>query len=227
MKRQLSATVFVLIVLCCSSVFAQSGAGVMKFEAEGNAVIGPNGVTEARDAAFKAALQKAVLDAIAFLAPLSVKDEKIPEIKTAIVENQDKYINNFKIVTENRQPENYFITVSVDVEISGLKKDLAQMGFSTISTGATDDIIVFLNIKGFEKYSDFLSLKDFLRKRLKSVKNVYPRSFEWHKAGLEITISGTVQVLADELAGAGLYKIDTEQIDSNQLTVSLLHGEGR
>jgi hypothetical protein len=43
---------------------------------------------------------------------------------------------------------------------------------------------------------------------------------------LEIEISGTAQTLADELAKAGRYILDTEQINKNQITISLLQKEG-
>jgi len=222
MGKHLSATVFIFIFFCCASAFAQSNAGVFNFEAEGNAAINQNDIAAARDGAVQSALQRAILEAISVLLPLSVKDEKFLPVKNEIIEKQDKYINNYKITTENKQTETYFVTVNVAVELSSLKNDLAKRGFLSISDEEKNDIVVLLNVNGIKGYSDFLYLKEFLKKRTKIVKSIYPRSFKWQQAHLEIRISGSVRDLADELAGTGRYLLEDEQVNNGQITISLL-----
>ncbi len=88
------------------------------------------------------------------------------------------------------------------------------------------NITVFLEAKGLKKYSDFLYLKNFLKKQAKMVKNIHSRSFKWRRACLELEISGTAQALAVELDKTGRYLLNTEQIEKNQIVLNLLQEEG-
>jgi hypothetical protein len=96
-----------------------------------------------------------------------------------------------------------------------------------ISGEEKTNIIISLEVKGLKNYSDFLYLKEFLKKRAKIVKNICSRSFEWQQVHLELEISGTAQALAVELAKTGRYiLVDTEQIKKNQIVISLLQEGG-
>ena len=88
------------------------------------------------------------------------------------------------------------------------------------------NITVFLEVKGLKKYSDFLYLKNFLKKQAKMVKNIRSQSFKWQQASLELEISGTTQALAVELGKTGRYLLNTEQIEKNQIVLNLLQKEG-
>ena len=222
MRRYLPALVLVFIFLSCFPVFAQGNAGVLNLEVEGIAAINQNDVASARDDAIQDALQRAILEAVSDLLSLPVKDEKFLPVKSEIIEQQDRYINNYKITAESNRTETYWVAVNVNVELLDLKSDLAKMGFLRTSEQDKTNIIISLNVQGLKKYSDFLYLKEFLKTRVKMVKNIYPRSFEWQQAHLELEILGTAQALADELAKTGEYLLDTEQINKNQIAISLL-----
>ncbi len=226
MRRYQSALVFVLIFLLCGPVFAQGNASVLILEIEGNAAINQNDVAGARDAAIRDALQRAISEAAASLLALPVKDKKFLPVKNGIIDQQDRYVNNYKITAESRQEDTYFVTVNVAVALLDLKIDLAKMGVRQISGDAKPNIIIFLEVGGLKKYSDFSYLKEFLKKRAKIVKNINSRSFEWQQAHLELEISGTAQALAQELAKTGRYILDTELIKKNQIAISLLPREG-
>jgi hypothetical protein len=223
MRRYLPVLVLAFIFLYFVPVFAQGNAGILNLEVEGNAAINQNDIAGARDSAIQDALQRAILEAASNLLSLPVKDEKFLPVKNEIIERQDRYVNNYKITAESTRTETYGVTVSVAVELLDLKNDLAKMGFLQISEQDKTNIIISLNVKGLKKYSDFSYLKEFLKKR---VKNIYPRSFEWQQVHLELEILGTAQALADELAKTGQYLLDTEQINKNQIALSLLPRKG-
>jgi len=226
MRKYLPALVLGFIFLYCVPVFAQGDAGVLNLEVEGNAAINQNDIAGARDEAIQDALQRAILEAVSALLPFPVKGEKFLPVKSEIIEQQDRYINNYKIITESKRTETYSVTVNVTVALSDLKGDLAKMGFLQISEQDKINRIVSLNVKGLKKYSDFSYLKEFLKKRAKIVKNIYPRSFQWQQVYLELEISETAQALADALAKAGRYILDTEQTNKNKIAISLLQREG-
>ena len=226
MRRYLPALVLAFIFIYCVPVFAQDNADVLNLEAEGNAAINQNDVASARDGAIQDALQRAILEAASDLLSLPVKDEEFLPVKNEIIEQQDRYVNNYKITAESNRTETYWVTVNVAVGLLDLKSDLAKMGFLRISKQDKTNIIISLNVKGLKKYSDFSYLKEFLKKRIKMVKNIYPRSFEWQQAHLELEILGTAQALAEELAQTGQYLLETEQINKNQITLSILQRKG-
>jgi hypothetical protein len=108
-----------------------------------------------------------------------------------------------------------------------LKNDLAKMGYRQIAGQEKNNIIISLEIKGLKSYSDFLYLKEFLKRQSKIVKNICSRSFEWRQARLELEISGTAQSLVLELAKTGRYLLNTGRINKNQIVVCLLQEEGK
>ncbi len=224
--RNRAVIVFILVVLWCSPVFAQGNAGVLNLEVEGNASVNQNDVAGAREAAIRDALQRAIQDTVSTLLLLPVKDKKFLPVKKGIIDQQDRYVNNYKITAESKRDDTYFVTVNVAVALTDLKNDLAKMGFHQISGESKANIIISLEVKGVKKYSDFSYLKEFLKKRAKIVKNINSRSFEWQQAHLGLEISGTAQALAVELSRTGRYVLDTELIKKNQITISLLPREG-
>jgi hypothetical protein len=222
MRKYVPALISVFILLCCVPAFAQGSSRVFKLEVEGNAAINQSDIAGAREGAIQDALQKAVMEAAAVVLSLSVKDERILPVKSKIIEQADRYISNYKIINENKQADTYSVTVNVAVALLDLKSDLAGIISLPESRQEKKNIIVFLDVKGLKQYSDFLSLKEFLKRRSKVVKNIQPRSFEWQQAHLEVEISGTVQALAEELAKAGRYVLGTRQINNNQIEITLL-----
>jgi hypothetical protein len=226
MMRYLTAVALVFIFLNCGSAFGEGNAGVLNLEVEGNAAISQNDIAGARDGAIQDALQRAILEAASGLLSISAKDEKFLPLKNEIIEQQDRYINNYKITSEAREPEIYSVTVNVAVALSDLKKDLAKMGFIQISGEYKANIILSLDVKGLKKYSDFSHLKEALKAQAGIVKNIDSQSFEWQQAHLGLEISGTAQELADKLADSGQYVLDTRQISKNQIGISFLQTEG-
>jgi len=226
MKRWISAITLAFIFPCFLNAYAQDVSRLLNVKADGSAEIIKNDVAAAREEAIRNALQRAVLEAAAALLLLSVDDEKfLPVKKSEILENSDKYVSNYKIAAESNNVDAYKITINVLIVLRDLKKDLAKAGLLKISTENIKNTIVYLDFKGAKKYSDFSSLKELLKTRTKIVKNVFPRVFAAQTVLLEIEILETPQALAEELAKTGLYVLNTERIDQNEIEIRLLQRE--
>ena len=115
MKKYLPA--LVLVFLWCAPVFAQGSTRVFNLEVEGHAVINQSDVAGARDGAIQDALQRAISEAASSLLSLSVTDKTILSLKNKIIEQQDRYINNYKITAESKQAEIYTVSVNVAVAL--------------------------------------------------------------------------------------------------------------
>jgi hypothetical protein len=222
MQRYLFVSILFLLFLA-APVFAQvDNAGNLNFNVEGRAAINQNDMAGARDEAISDALLNGVLSAAAQILSLNVNDKRLESVRSAINQQQDKYIKNYKIIAERNQAELYFININVTVALPVLSSDLNKIGIARSTLKGISSAIVSLNIKGLIKYSDFSYLREFLKNKTRIVRNIYLRSFEWQQADLDIEILGAAQALADEMATTGLYILDTRQINDNQITVTLL-----
>lgn len=148
MRRYHSALIFIFTFLWCVSAYAQVNTDVLCLEVKGNAIINQNDVVGARDGAIREALQRAIHEASSSLFSLSMADENFQPVKNALIGEQDKYINNYKITAESQREEAYFVVANVSVALMYLKNDLAKAGFRQLSAKGKNCIIISLDVKG-------------------------------------------------------------------------------
>jgi len=222
MRKFLLLSTLVLITFISISVYAQNDESVLSLYVEGSAKIKQNDVAGAREQAIQNALEKAILDAVSRLLAIPVKDEKFQQAKNIIVNEQDKYVQYYKITEEKRQSQNFIVNVNVTIALSSLKNDLHKMGFLQTAAAGKNNTRVSLSVIGLRKYSDYLSLKEFLQNRTKLVKNIYPGSFKWSEAHFEIEIFGDAQSFAEELVKNVSCMLDIKQTDNNRIEMICL-----
>ena len=203
-------------------VYAQENYAILSLDVEGSADISRNDVARAREEAVQNAIENAILKATAQLMSISVINDKFQPVKSVIIDEPDKYVNNYKIITEMKKPDSYQVIVHVAVNLVNLKNDLNKMGFMQVVQTVKTSPIVLINVKGLKKYTDFLFLKDFLQNRKKIVKNIYPCRFEWQQAHFEVEIIGDAQSLIDELTQTGRYALNSGKTGKNQIEMTCL-----
>ena len=221
--RQFLFILFIILTIFLSvSAYAQENSAILSLDIEGSADISRNDVARAREEAIQNALENAILKATAQLMLISVNDDRFQPVKSVIIDEPDKYVNNYKIITEMKKPDSYQVGVHVAVNLGNLKNDLSKMGFMQVIQNVKTLPIVLVNVKGLKKYTDFLLLKDFLQGRKKIVKNIYPCRLEWQQAHFEIEIRGDAQSLIDELTQTGRYALDPDKTGKNQVEMTCL-----
>ena len=222
MRKFLFISYFVLTLFLSVCVYAQDDSAILSLDVEGSADINQNDVARAREEAIQGAIENAILKVTAKLMSIPVDDDRFQPVKSIIMDEPNKYINNYKIVTEMKKPTSYEVNVHVVVNLVNLKNDLNKIGFlQAVQAGKTSPIFL-LDVKGLKKYSDFLRLKEFLQSRTKIVKNIYPCLFEWQQAHFEIEIIGDAQSLVDELTQTGRYALDSWKTGKNQIEITCL-----
>jgi hypothetical protein len=224
MKRYLFVSILFLLLLS-EPVLAQNSPGSLLLDVEGAAAINSNDVAGARDEAIRDALLKAVLQAASKLLSIPIKDRRFEPVISALSEQLDKYVINYKISAEKNREEVYLVYTGVTLALSVLYDDLQRMGFIRATKADRNDIIL-LDVGGVRKYSDYLYLKGFLKNKAGVVKSINQRSFTWQQIHLELEISETAQAFADELARTGRYILDTKEINKNQIQITFLPKEG-
>jgi hypothetical protein len=222
MRKYLLLSIIILITIISIPVYAQNDEGVLSLYVEGSAKIKQNDVAGAREEAIQNALEKAILEAVSKLLAVPIKDEKFQQAKSIIINEQDKYVQYYKIAEEKKQSQNFIVNVNVMIALSSLKNDLHKMGYLQTSPTGKNNIRVSLSVSGLKKYSDFLNLKEFLQNRTKLVKNIYPGSFKWSEAHFEIEIFGDAQSFAEELVKNVACMPNIKQTDNNRIEMICL-----
>jgi hypothetical protein len=222
MRKCLFVSFFILTLFLSVCVYAQDDSAILILDIEGSADIRQNDAARAREEAIQDAIENAILKATAKLMSIPVDDDRFQPVKSIIIDEPDKYVNNYKIVAEMKKAASYEVNVHVVVNLVSLKNDLNKMGFLQVVQTGKMSPIVLLDVKGLKKYSDFLRLKEFLQSRTKIVKDIFPCRFEWQQAHFEIEIIGDAQSLADELTQTGRYALDSGKTSKNQIEMTCL-----
>jgi hypothetical protein len=222
MKKCLFISFFVLTLFLSVCVYAQDNSTILSLDVKGSAEISRNDAAHAREEAIQNAIETAILRATAKLMAIPLDDDRFKPVKSVIIDETNKYVNNYKIVAEMRKPTSYEVSVHVVVNLVNLKNDLNKMGFLQVVQAGNTSSIVMLEVKGLEKYSDFVHLKEFLQSRTKIVKNIYPCRAEWQQAHFEIEIIGDAQYLAGELTKTGRYALNSGKTGNNKIEMSCL-----
>jgi len=216
----ISFSVLMLFLSCC--VYAQDNSGIFSFDVRGSAAISQGDTAGAREEAIQDALENAILRATAKLMSIAVDDDRFQPVKSVIIDESDKYVNKYKVVAEMQKPASYEVNVHVVINLGNLKNDLNKMGFLQVVQPIKTSSIVMLEVKGLEKYSDFVHLKEFLQSRRKILKNIYPCRAEWQQINFEIEIIGDAQSLVGELTKTGRYALNSGKTGKNKIEMSCL-----
>ena len=100
MRKCLFISFFVLTLFLSVCVYAQDYSAILSLDVEGSADISQNDVARAREEAIQDAIEKAILEATAKLMSIPVNDDRFQPVKSIIIDEPDKYVNNYKIVAE-------------------------------------------------------------------------------------------------------------------------------
>src|SRR5659263_596167 len=100
MRKCLFISFFVLTLFLSVCVYAQDYSAILSLDVEGSADISQNDVARAREEAIQDAIEKAILEVTARLMSIPVSDDRFQPVKSIIIDEPDKYVNNYKIVAE-------------------------------------------------------------------------------------------------------------------------------
>lgn len=214
MKKKLLLILLLLMCIFQHSAYAgQEAMTDLTLQVTGQAPAVKNDVALAREEAVKNALEKAIMQATAKIILNKFEDEKFQAMKSIMVGKVDRYIKNYRIISENEQHDEYTVNMHVVVALAPFKDDLLQMGVLQ-DQGEEKSLSVSLSLQGMKKYSDFDRLKVFLQHRPKIVKSVFPCRFEWQQTYCDLVLVGEGQSLVAELEKSGRYSV--EVIKKNQ-----------
>jgi hypothetical protein len=220
MRKNLLLIMPLMIGFFCSSAYAGQATADLNLQVEGRASVVKNDVALAREEAVKNALEKAIMQAVAKILLDKVEDEKFQAVKSVMIDKADRYIKNYRIISQNRQHDQYTADVYVVVALEPVMDDLLQAGVLQ-AQGEKEGVSVSLSLRGMKKYSDFARLKTFLQNLPKIVKSAYPCCLEWQRADFNLIIVGSVQSLVAELEKSERYSLESLKKNKNVVEIHL------
>lgn len=219
--NKIQALFFLLMTVClCDFAGAAQMPADANLQIEGRAVISKNDMAGARQAAVKNAQEKAILEVAAKLLSNRAADEKFQALKSVLIGKTERYVKNYRIMSETSHQNEYVASVNVVVVQAAVRDDLIRMGILHDQERLNDEK-VHLSLKGVKKYADFSQLKIFLQSRAKIVKSMYPCSLESRNVQCELVITGGVPNLAAELKRTGRYDVETPARTNNTDVINL------
>lgn len=220
MSKNLLLIFLLLICLSHHSAYAVQATTDLTLQVEGRAPVVKNDEARAREEAVKNALEKAIMQAAAKILSNKFEDEKFQAVKSIMIDKADRYINNYRIISENRQHDEYIADVHVAVALAPVRDDLLQMGVLQ-GQKEKEGVSVSLSLKGMKKYSDFAHLRTFLQSRPEIVQSVYPCRLEWQQAHFVLALTGEVQNLVAEFEKSGKYSLEALKKNQNVVEINL------
>lgn len=213
---------FLLMTVVPHLAYADQAATDLTLAVEGRAPVVKDDEARARDEAVKNALEKAIMQATAGILSEKGEDEQSQATKNILLGRADRYIRNYRIISEVRQQEQFTAQVHVLVALAPLRDDLIHMGVLPEQRGK-DGIAVILSLSGVKKYNDFILIRTFLQNRPKIVKSAYPCYLSWQRVDFDLVLLAEVEQLVAELEKSGRYIVESVSRNQNgaQVTVRM------
>ena len=135
-RRALLLFVIVTLALICSPLQAQKSAQNKTFVVVGSAEVVKGNVQTAREAAIKAGLVTAVARMTEDILKVEALVDNFQQVNELIYEQTDKYVQNYKVLTETPPGSGKFYRVVVEATVAGKKiaKQLSSKGILQVET---------------------------------------------------------------------------------------------
>jgi len=210
------------IFLLPSKGFSQNHEDIKTVNTEGTSIIINDDLASARNNAIQDALQKAVENVVITLVPTKTMASQSHIIRDNLYSKSSEYIHDYRITSEKTYQTVYTVNVRSTLFASSIRDDLQDLGLLIVEKKQVPITVVVLTVRGLKSYTDFAKVKELLKTKMKAVKNIYQRRFEWGMARLDLDIQGTVQSLAGELVKTGHFSLGTAHVDQNYIDVTFL-----
>lgn len=220
MRKNLWLIFFLLTVVFMDAAYAGQAMTDVTMQVKGDASVIKNDVARAREEAVQNALEKAIMQAAAKILLDKIEDEKFQALKSILIGKADRYVKNYRIISELRKHDDYSVYVNVLVALAPIRDDLLQMDILQ-DQGEKEIVSVALSLKGVKKYSDFALLKTFLQSHPKIVKSIYPCRLEWQQVHCDLVIAGSVRNLLAELDETERYSVAVPQKNQDVVEINL------
>jgi hypothetical protein len=218
---------FPIILLLVAWIFilpaagsAQDNRDIQIVDAEGTGLIVNDDFASGRNIAIRNALQKAVEHVVLTLIPSKATLKESQIIKDHIYAKSDKYIRDYRIISEKQAQSVYSVNIRVKVFIASIKDDLQAIGLINIKNNRISATAISISVGGIKSCADYIKVLELMKTKVTGVNNLYLRRLEWGIAMLDLDIQGTVQELKDDLTKIEHFSVNQSGMDQNYIEVT-------
>lgn len=224
-SRLLTAVIFLLgvVFIAGAPCLALDNDDIRTLEVEGTGSIAGGDFSRGRSEAIRAALRRAVEEAMVLWLPAGLPVQKMRAVRDALDARAEGYIQDYRIIAEKPSPTLYTVVVRATVSAGNIKKDLQALGFLKAPQPGNPTVLVTLTIKGLASYADYAKLKKLLRSGLGGVQSLSERQMEWRTARLDLQITGTAKSLAAQLASKSPLPLDITKVEGDAIEITVLN----
>ena len=140
-----------LLSLClwCGAV-AQETRAIDGFMGRGIARISGGNIPEARQSALADAQRKVIIDAVNSMLPADTFAAYSSRILTRFAAKPERYLQSFKIVSENALPDQYQVTLQAAVQLDVVRQELVAMGLVKSGENKSVSLLVMASATGLD-----------------------------------------------------------------------------
>ena len=185
--------------------WSQEEGSFLSFETQGAGSIKAGNLAQARRDAIQDALRGAVIQAVAGMLTESETKNAAKILGEAVYKDAERYVQTYRITGEYPGYGAYKVALRATVATEELARDLRVLGLLKEQTGSMPTAEVVVAVRGLRNYGDYVKFKELLESRPKGLLRVQPHLVAWRQAEFTVTLKGTAQSLAGDLAKTGQF----------------------
>jgi len=221
-QRMIPGMIFIVILICLLNVEYASGQVEEKIiEAVGTADVHRTDVEAAKQEAIANGLVSAVDKALAELLPAEIVSQNFHTVNRVVYDHIDKYISDYKVLTEAVSDKNYRVFIQAKVSMNKLKNGLATSGLMRAKKISYQNIEIL--VQGTRNLSYFIDFRKEL-KEIPGVKSIQVSDMQPDEATLLVHFQGSTKELTDALVlkKFGTFNIRVFELSHNKLRIELI-----
>ncbi|MHB8769494.1 MAG: flagellar assembly protein T N-terminal domain-containing protein [Syntrophales bacterium] len=201
-RRTLPACMLVLFVLTvCLPIGGrcEGGTAIQVVETDGAAPVTGNDLARARSEAVRDALRRAVEQVSGrWLMP---EDEatKPPSLKQQIIDRAERFIQEYRIVSEMTVEGVHTVAVRASVLADSLREELHRLGLAKQVARTTPATHISLTIRGIRTSGDYVRCRAILKDGIPGIREIIPREAAWSLARFDVAAEGGVPALIERI----------------------------
>lgn len=195
-KAIIAAICIIATMLMMDTHRAYGQVEIKDIEALGTAIIYKTDVETAKQQAIESGLVSALDKAIAEILPVEVVTHNFQAINKIIYNDTDKYISDYKVLTEAVSDKSYRVLIQAKVSIKKLKNRLTNSGLMRVGKINIQNIEII--VQGTRNLSSFISFRKGL-KEIPGVKEIQVSDMQPDEAKLLVNFEGNAKEFTDAL----------------------------
>ena len=219
----ISTAHFIFSTLALSTSNAYSQAEIETVEAVGTAIVHKMDVETAKQQAISNGLVSILDKVLTEMLSKELIAENFSKINNTIYDETDKFINDYKVLTEAVSKKNYRVLIQAKVSMKRLNSHLVKSGMMRVKKKKIQNIEIV--VQGTRNLSHFFNFRKGLKEIL-GVKTVQVSDIQDDEANLLVNFEGSLKEFTDALVLKKFdqFSIRIFEISATQLRIELISG---